>query len=60
MICHYWFFNNGFNLQDYVCNGCHDLTMLIINISGMAIITVENVDDRCIIHNISKSEKLIY
>ena len=27
MICHYWFFNLGFNFQDYVCNGCHDLTM---------------------------------
>ena len=27
MICHYWSFNNGFKIQDYVCNGCHDLTM---------------------------------
>ena len=29
MICHYWFFNHGLNFQAYVCNGCHDLTMLI-------------------------------
>ena len=33
MISHYWFFNYGFNVQDYVCNDCHDLTMLSVNIS---------------------------
>ena len=27
MICHYFVFNHGFKFQDYVCNGCHDLTM---------------------------------
>ena len=31
------------------------MTILSINISGVAIITVKNVDYRCIIHNISKS-----
>ena len=52
MICHYWFFNHGFKFQDSICNGCHDLTILIVNISGIAIITVKNVDYCCIIHNI--------
>ena len=59
MICHYWFFNHGFKFQDFVCNGCHVLTILCLNISDTAIITVKNVDYRCIIHNISKS-KAIY
>ena len=27
MICHYWFFNHGFNFQDSVWNDCHDLTI---------------------------------
>ena len=58
MICHYYFFNYGFNFQDYVCNGCHDLTMLSVSISDIAIITFKNVDYRCIIHNISKSETI--
>ena len=53
MICHYWFFNHGFNFQDHVCNGCHDLTMLSINISD-----IKNVDYRCIIHNICKPEAI--
>ena len=58
MICHYWFFNHGFKFQDSVCNGCHDLTMLSVNISDIAIITIENIDYPCIIHNISKSEAI--
>ena len=50
-----FFFNHGFKFQDYVCNGCFDLTML----SGdIAIITVENVEYCCIIHNIGKSEAI--
>ena len=57
-ICHHWFFNHGFNFQDYVCNGCHDLAMLSVNISDITIITVKNVYYRCIIHNISRSEAI--
>ena len=58
MICHYWFLNHGFNFQNYVCNGCHDLTTLSVKISDIAIITVKNVDYRCIIYNITKSEAI--
>ena len=58
MICHYFFFHHGFEFQDSVCNGCHDLSMLCLNISDIAIITVKNVDYRCIIHNIRKSEAI--
>ena len=37
-------FFNGFKFQDSVCNGCHDLTMLGVNISNIAINTVKNVE----------------
>ena len=40
MICHYWFFNHGFNFEYNVCNCCHGLTMLSVNIIDIAIITV--------------------
>ena len=56
VICHYWCFNRGFEFQDFVCNGCHDLTMLSVYISNIAIITIKNFDYHCIIHNISKYE----
>ena len=48
MICHYFFSNHGFKFQDSVCNGCHDLTMLRLNISDIAIITVKNVDQKIV------------
>ena len=58
MIFRYFFFNHGFKFQDYVCNGCHNLKMLSVNISNIAIITVKNFDYCCIIHSISKSEAM--
>ena len=54
-VSHYWFFNHGFKFQSSVCNGCHNLAMLCLNLSDVAIITVKSVDYRCIIHGISKS-----
>ena len=56
MTCHYWFFNHGFEFKDSVGNGFHDFQMLSLNIRNIAITSIENVDYRCIVHNISKSE----
>ena len=58
MICHYWFFNHGFEFQDPIWNGCHDVAMLNLNINEIATITIKNVDNCCIIHNICKSEAI--
>ena len=55
MVCHGWFFNHGFKYQYSVCIDCHDLQMQCVNISDIAIITVEVIDYRCIIYGISKS-----
>ena len=58
MICHYWFFDHGLTFEVYVCDDCLDFTMLSLNISDIAIITVKNVDYCCIIHNFSTSEAI--
>ena len=53
--------NNGFHrfkFQDSVCNGCHDLMMLCLNINNIAIITLKSVDYCHVIHDISKSEAI--
>ena len=44
MIFQYYFFNHGFEFQDDVYNGCHDLILLSVNISNIALITVRNMD----------------
>ena len=35
-ICHYWYFlNYSFKFQPYVCNRCHNLLMISMNISDI-------------------------
>ena len=51
LICHYCFFNHGFEFQDYLCNHFYDLTVLCLNISDIA-------DYSRIIHNITKFEAI--
>ena len=37
-VCHYWYFSNkGFKFQQNVCNRCHDLLMMSMNLSDIAI-----------------------
>ena len=44
-ICHYWYFlNKGFKFQPYVCNKRHDLLMMSVNLSDIAILNTKNVD----------------
>ena len=58
-ICYYWcFLDNGFNFQPQFCNGCHDLFMVSISLSNIAIINIKGADYRCIINGISKSEAM--
>ena len=57
-ICHQCFFNQGFKFQDSACIDCHNLTMLCLNIANTTIITVKNVDYRCVIDSISKYEAI--
>ena len=49
IVCH------GFRFQKSVSNGCHDLTMLYLNLNDIARIIIEGVDYCCIVHDISKS-----
>ena len=41
--CHFWF-NHGFKFQDFVCNGCHNLMILSLNFSDIAIIIDKSVN----------------
>ena len=40
-ICHYWYFlNYSFKIQSNVCNRCHDLLIMSINFSDIAILNI--------------------
>ena len=53
-IFHYWYFlDKGFKFQPYVCNVCHDLLVISINLMN-----INGVDYRCIIISMGKGEAL--
>ena len=56
-ICHYWYFlNNSFTFQPNVCNKCHDLLMMSMNLSNISISNIKVSDYLCIFSLISKNE----
>ena len=58
-ICHYWYFlSKRFKFQLYVSNRCHDLLMISINLSDIAISNIKGSDYYCIIGLISKNEAI--
>ena len=58
-ICHYWhFFCYSFKFQSNVCNRCHDLLMMSMNLSDIAILNIKGSDYRYIISLINKKEAI--
>ena len=52
MICNYYYFKDiGFKYQPYVCNGCHDFSMTVQNLSDFFVV---NVDHRVYITGVDK------
>ena len=58
-VCHSWYFLNfSFKFQPNACNRCHDLLMISVNLSDIAILNMKASDYRCIISLISKNEAI--
>ena len=58
-VCQYWYFSNkGFKFQPNVCIRCHDVLIMSMNLSDIAILNIKGCDYRCIINGISKSEAM--
>ena len=59
MISHYWYFKDvGFKYQPYVCNRCHDFSMIVQNLSDFVILSIKNVDYRCYIVGMDKIDAI--
>ena len=59
MICHYWYFKDtGFKYQPYVCNGCHDFSMFVQNLSDFLTLKIKNVDYRYYLVGIDKKDTI--
>ena len=56
---HYWYFlNKGFKFQPNVCNKCHGLLMMSMNLKDISILNIEDSGYHCVISRISKSEAI--
>ena len=56
MICHYWYFKDiDYEYEQYVCNGCHDLSMMVYNLDDFMILNIKGVDYRCFVFIMSIS-----
>ena len=59
VIFHYWYFlNYSFKFQPNVCNRCHDLLMMSMKLSDIAILNIKGSDYRYVINLISKNEAI--
>lgn len=59
IICHSrQFLENGFEFHLYVCNGCHDVLMIFINLSSIATLNIFVADYLCVILGISKMKAI--
>ena len=58
-VCHYWnFLNYSFKFQQNICKRCHDLLMMSMNLSNIAISNFKGSDYHCIISFNSKNEAI--
>ena len=56
MICHYWYFLDiDYKFEPYVCNGCHDLSMMVYDLDDFIILNIKYADYRCFVCNMSKN-----
>ena len=54
--CHNWYFKNiGYEYEPYVCNGSHDLSMMVYDLDDFMILNIKVVDYRCLVFNMSKN-----
>ena len=59
MICHYWYFKDiVYKYKPYVCNKCHDLSMVVQDLKDLIILKIKGIDYRCYIFNMSKNDAI--
>ena len=59
MICHYWYFKDiGYKYKPHICNGYHDLSMIVYNLNNFMILNIKDVDYICYVFNMSKKDAI--
>ena len=57
-LCHYWFFKDfGYKFEDYVCNGCYNLSAMAYSLKNIAILSAKGATFRCLLMGNSKMKR---
>ena len=57
--CHYWYFKDvGYKFEPHVCNGFHDILMMVCELKNIATLNAQGVDYRCVLWNITKNDAI--
>ena len=48
----------GFKYQPFVCNECHDFSMVVQNLDDFVILKIKGVDYRCCVVNMSRKDAI--
>ena len=58
-IFHYWYFlDENFNYEPYLCNGCHDLMQKAMSFNDVVIVSIKENDYRIHFWYISKNDAI--
>ena len=58
-ICHYWYFlDENFCYEPYICSGCHDLMQKAMNFNDVAIVSIKGNDYKIHFWYMSKDEAI--
>ena len=56
---HYWYFKGiGYKYEPHVYNKCHDLLMVVYDLTNFMILKIKGVDYRCYVFNMSRSDAI--
>ena len=55
----YWYLNGiGYKYQPRVCNGCHNLSMVVYDLNDFMISNIKGIDYRCYVFDMSKNDAI--
>ena len=58
-LCQYRYFKDfGYKFEEHVCNGCHDLLLMVYSLENIAILSAKGATFRCVLWGISRNESL--
>ena len=58
-ISHYWYFKDiGYKYEPHVCNGCHDLSLVVYDLNDFMILNIKGTDYRSYVFNMSRSDAI--